>query len=112
MQPSGREAADWLCESHGANLPSAVFFANTLMAVGGLAGLYDRGIRVPQDMAVASFDHIELFEDYRPRLTSVGNSPAELGHQAATTLVERLNGLDEPPRRIAVPFSLRAFESA
>lgn len=112
LQPSGREAVRWLCEYHGADMPSAVLFGNSLMAIGGLTEFYDRKINVPKDIAVATFDHIAQHEDIRPRLTTVGNSPAELGRQAAETLVERLNGLEGDPRKIRVPCILQAHETA
>ena len=112
LQPSGRAAVAWLCEEHGHDMPSAVFFANSLMAIGALTECYDRKIRIPEDIAVATFDQVAQLEDVRPRLTTVGNSPAELGRRAVSMLQERLNGLDEPPRKFTVPCFLQAFDTA
>lgn len=53
---SGHDAIDWLVKTHGRNLPTAIFFASSRMARGGLAALADRGISVPGDIAVASYD--------------------------------------------------------
>lgn len=113
LQPSGREAVRWLYEAHAGKLPSAVFFANSLMAIGALTEFYDRGLRVPQDMAVATFDDIAQLEYVRPRLTTVGNSPAALARAATRMLTERLSGSVGPePRSEIVPCILQVHETA
>jgi DNA-binding LacI/PurR family transcriptional regulator len=92
LAPSGGEAVDWLLDVHGGNLPSAVFFANYLMALGGLAAFHDRGIRVPEDLAVAVFGDQPQMDYVRPRLTRVGNTPSALAERATAMLLERLSG--------------------
>lgn len=39
--------------------PDAVLCSNKLLAIDALRALYERGIRVPDDVAVAGFDDIE-----------------------------------------------------
>ena len=113
LEPSGREAVRWLLTTHGRKLPSAVFFANYLMALGGLAEFYDRDIRIPDDIAVGVFDDLPQLEYVRPRLTRVGNSPAELARRAVRMLLERLGKqVDGPARTEIVPCHLLEFESA
>jgi len=113
LAPSGREAAIWLLENHRRNPPSAIFFANYLMASGALAEFYDRGIRVPEDIAVAVFGDQPQLEYVRPKLTRVGNSPAALAKRATEMLLERLGGeYDGPPRTEIVPCFLREFDTA
>jgi DNA-binding LacI/PurR family transcriptional regulator len=113
LAPSGREAVRWLLEKHGANLPSAVFFANYLMASGALTEFYDHGIRVPEDIAVAVFDQLPQLEYVRPKLTRVGNSPTVLAGRAAEMLIERLAGKFEgAPRTEIIPCELTPFDTA
>lgn len=113
LQPSGRDAVRWLFETHGQELPTAVFFANSLMAIGALAEFYDRGIKVPGNIAVATFDAIAQLEYVRPRLTTVGNSPEVLARTATRMLLDRLGGGDQPaPRREIIPCVLTAYETA
>jgi DNA-binding LacI/PurR family transcriptional regulator len=113
LPPSGREAAKWLIENHGGRLPTAVLFANHLMASGALAEFYDRGIKVPDDIAVAVFDDLPELEYVRPRLTRVGVSPRVLAQRASAMLIRRLNEeSDEPPRTEVVPCVLREFDTA
>ena len=113
LEPSGRAAVEWLLEEHRGNMPSAIFFANYLMSMGGMPALYDHGIRVPDDIAVAAFDDLPQFEYVRPRLTRVGNSPAALVERAVPMLFERLSKQYlGPPRTETVPCHLLAFDSA
>ena len=113
LEPSGEAAVGWLVETHGKNLPSAVFFANYLMALGGLSAFFDRGIRIPEDIAVGVFDDLPQLEYVRPRLTRVGNSPAELARRAVAMLSDRLaKRADGPPRTEIVPCHLLEFDSA
>ena len=79
-------------DSMATDLPSAIFFANYLMASGALAEFHDHGIRVPDDIAVAVFDDLPQLEYVRPRLTRVGNSPTALASRATEMLLERLTG--------------------
>jgi DNA-binding LacI/PurR family transcriptional regulator len=111
--PSGLAAIDWLFQSHAGRLPSAIFFANYLMAIGGLAGLRDRGLSVPGDMAVGVFGDMSAMEFTRPRLTRVGVSPARLAHRAASILVERLtNTYQGGPRHEVLESTLVVSDSA
>jgi DNA-binding LacI/PurR family transcriptional regulator len=113
LAPSGREAVTWLLEKHGGNLPSAVFFANYLMASGALTEFYDHGIRVPDDIAVAVFDQLPQLEYVRPKLTRVGNSPTALAGRATEMLIERLAGKFEgPPRTEIIPCELTPYDTA
>jgi LacI family transcriptional regulator len=113
LQPSGRAAVDWLYAEHGRDLPSAIFFANSLMAIGALTEFYDRRVSIPGDIAVATFDDIAQLEYVRPRLTTVGNSPAVLARTATSMLLDRLAGKAEgPPRTEIVPCILQRHETA
>jgi DNA-binding LacI/PurR family transcriptional regulator len=113
LPPSGREAVKWLLDTHRNQMPTAVLFANHLMATGGLAEFHDRGIRVPDDIAVTVFDDLPELEYVRPRLTRVGVSPRVLAERASAMLISRLNGeRDGPPRTEVVPCVLREFDTA
>ena len=113
LAPSGLAAVDWLLGQHGGDLPTGIFFANYLMALGALAGLRDRGISVPGDIAVGVFGDVPVMDFVRPRLTRVGVAPAELARRAAARLIERLSGAyTGPPRHEVVESPLRVFDSA
>jgi DNA-binding LacI/PurR family transcriptional regulator len=67
--------------------PTAIFYANDIMAVAGLTVLADNGLRVPDDVAVAGFDDIQLASHTSPTLTTVSCDYRALGRTAADLLL-------------------------
>lgn len=70
--------------------PDSIFTANSLMAMGALKGLHDLGLRVPEDVALISFDDVPWAENLCPPLTAVNQPGYELGQQAVDLLLHRL----------------------
>ena len=113
LPPSGYEGVEWLLERPTDERPDAIFFSSSLMAQGGLAALFDRGIRIPDDIAVATFGGWEHFDYVRPRVTRVGNDPTLLADRAVTMLLDRLGGsFDGEPRSEVLDCSLKIFDTA
>jgi LacI family transcriptional regulator len=77
------------------NPPTAIWAVNDLLAMGALRAIHERGLRVPDDVALAGFDDIDLAEQLTPPLTTVHMPAHELGRRAAQLLLDRL----EDPRR-------------
>jgi len=70
-----------------------VFAVTDDMALGALAGLRERGLRVPEDVGVAGFDDISTLRDVVPKLTTVHvalNAVAQEAVYRATTTDEVL----------------------
>jgi DNA-binding LacI/PurR family transcriptional regulator len=84
---AGGAAAIEAMLQRGGVLPEALFVFNDIMAVGVLHALRMRGLRVPVDMAVVGFDGIALGAFTTPTLTTVDHPRAELGRQAAASLI-------------------------
>ncbi|MCG8653452.1 MAG: LacI family transcriptional regulator [Pirellulales bacterium] len=113
LAPSGAAAVDWLMDEHGHDLPSVVFFANLLMAFGGIAALHDRGLDIPSDIKVALFGDHTPVEFIRPKLTRVGIAPAKLARIAVDMLMERLEGrFAGPARSLVIDPKMQLGESA
>lgn len=69
----------------------AVFAANDLMAAGALAALRERGLRVPQDVAVVGFDDMaSVVERIDPPLTTVRQDVEEMGRLMVRLLMRLL----------------------
>lgn len=74
----------------------AIFCGNDLIARGAVDRLRERGVRVPDDVAVVGFDNWDIIaEGTRPPLTSVDQNLRALGHLAATKLLARIDGEQE-----------------
>ncbi len=86
---------------------ACVFAVNDVMAVGAMAALRDRGLRLPQDMAVAGFDDIATLRDVTPGLTTVRLPLGEIGEAAFALVTLPQSGLRRL-RRIKGEVVLRA----
>ncbi len=67
--------------------PTALFAANDAMAIGALAALKERGIRVPEDVSLAGFDDVPIIRYLSPPLSSIRTPITDLGAGAAERLL-------------------------
>ncbi|NEE49905.1 LacI family transcriptional regulator, partial [Streptomyces sp. SID8455] len=108
-QAEGARAANVLLdrsEGTGVERPQAMLFVNDQMAVGALQALEQRGVRVPEDIAVTGFDGIPLSRIVRPPLTTVRQPIRQLGEQAVELLVQRLADPGRAPVSLELPVSV------
>jgi LacI family transcriptional regulator len=66
--------------------PDAVFAANDMMALGAMSLVRERGLRVPDDVALVGFDNVPMTELTTPGLTTMAMPMRELGDAAARLL--------------------------
>ncbi|WP_320774472.1 substrate-binding domain-containing protein [Streptomyces sp. CRN 30] len=83
----------------------AVLACSDVLAADALRLLTERGVRVPEDVAVVGFNDSPEARLGDPPLTSVALPFAELGALAVDTLVARLRGT-RPPDRTTIPATL------
>jgi DNA-binding LacI/PurR family transcriptional regulator len=92
--------------------PTALVVADDLMAFGILRTLEELGISVPEEMAMVSFNNIMLTEVSRPSLSTVDINIHQLGFYAAKSLIEKIENVEEPSKRIIVPHEVIYRESS
>jgi DNA-binding LacI/PurR family transcriptional regulator len=94
----GAMAMAWLLD-HGA-VPDAVFCFNDALALGALRTLLQRGIRVPEDIALAGFDDVEDARFCTPTLTTIAPDKRRIAELALGLLDTRISfarlGTGEP----------------
>jgi LacI family transcriptional regulator len=84
--------------------PTALFAANNFLAIGALNALREMGLRVPDDMALVSFDDLPAALVTFPFLTVASQPAYEMGCRATRRLIERLENLaDDECREIILP---------
>jgi DNA-binding LacI/PurR family transcriptional regulator len=66
----------------------AVFAGNDQMALGVLQAANQRGLRIPQDLAVVGFDDQPEAAYYCPSLTTIRQPLVEMGSRAVDVLEE------------------------
>jgi LacI family gluconate utilization system Gnt-I transcriptional repressor len=96
-----------------AELPDcdAVFFCNDDLAHGALFHCQREGIAVPGRVAVAGFNDLPASHLMVPSLTTVETPRYQIGHQAASLLLDLIAGKTPPARSIDLGFTLRERES-
>lgn len=70
--------------------PTAIFFANDLMAIGAYKALYEMGYKVPDDISIIGHDDIEFSSYIIPPLTTMKLSEYNLGYYAADILIKSI----------------------
>lgn len=68
--------------------PTAVFAASDRLAIGGLAAIKEKGLRVPRDISLVGFDDVEFASYCDPPLTTVRVPAKEMGALAVKVLHE------------------------
>lgn len=95
--------------------PTAVFVTFDLLAAGALQAIYERGLRVPDDISVVGFD--DTYAPYlTPPLTAVRNPMLDMGRHAARMVFQRLEGGEdgevETGKRLPMELVVRASTAA
>jgi LacI family transcriptional regulator len=76
-------------------LPEAVLAANDMVALGVMRYFAERGVRIPDQIALVGFDDIDFAGMLPVPLTTVRQHPLEIGHKAAELLLDLVEGRRE-----------------
>lgn len=82
------------CDLVRAGVPTAIFAANDMIALGVMRALYETGLRVPHDVSVIGVDDVPGASQFIPPLTTIHHQFARMGRQIIATLLAAINGAD------------------
>jgi DNA-binding LacI/PurR family transcriptional regulator len=88
----------------------AIFAANDQMAIAAMKVILKRGLRIPEDVAVAGFDNLVMASMVTPSLTTVQYPIYQMGYRAMQMLVECARGQDGP-RKVELETKLMVRQS-
>jgi LacI family transcriptional regulator len=131
MPPTGRACTHAFLELPAGKRPTAIFAGSDYMAYGAISAIEQRGLRVPEDVAVVGFDDNPSSAHMAPALTTVRQPFYEMGRRACEVLLalvdapRSVNGLNhhnnwmpgansslfDEPIRIKMPTSFIVRES-
>jgi DNA-binding LacI/PurR family transcriptional regulator len=86
--------------------PRAVFAANDMMAIGAMRAIREKGLRVPEDVALVGGDDIPLAHYVCPALTTIRQPMDVIGSMAVQMLLDHIakakesEGPPEPFERV------------
>ncbi len=93
------------------NLPTAIFAAGDMFAVGAMKALREKKLQVPGDVAIVGYNNIDVANFTQPTLTSVSTPIQELGEKSAELLLKLVNREPVAQRKIVLPSRLIVRES-
>ena len=92
--------------------PTAVFAYSDLVALGAIRAATERGLRVPEDLAVIGYDDIEDGRYSTPTISTIAPDKAGIAAAAVDRLLERIElRNDLPGKEIVCPYALIPRES-
>jgi LacI family transcriptional regulator len=81
---------------------SAVIGANIFMTIGAIRALRRQGRRIPDDVALVSFNDLDLAAEIDPFLTALSHPIYTMGRIAMGLLLDRIQHRDSGPVRDVV----------
>jgi LacI family gluconate utilization system Gnt-I transcriptional repressor len=92
----------------GAAPPDAIFFAGDVLAAGALFECQRRGWPVPERVALAAFDDIDMLRHAVPPITTLRLPREEIGRRSAEVLLDRIQGRSD--ERVAVDLGFEIIQ--
>ncbi len=88
-----------------------VFCTNDDIAIGTILSAQQRGIKVPEQLAVVGYNALDIGQTISPKLTSVDTPRFEIGKKSAELLIARLKGEEQPEWVVDMGYEITAGES-
>ena len=88
---------------NGKDYPTAFFLCNNLSEAGFLKAVYERGLRIPEDIAFTAFDKLSNQDVLGLPFSFLERNIQEMGEQGARLLFRRLDQPKKETERIVIP---------
>ena len=90
----------------GSVLPTAMFCANDMMAIGAMRAIKEKGLKVPGDIAIVGFDDVEAASLVEPSLTTIRPPLEDIGIKAIELIKSRIKDPQKPAEEIILKTKL------
>lgn len=110
LQDSGYHAISMMLERP--NRPTALVVTDDLIAFGIMRGLYDLNYKVPDDLAIVSFNNVSISELTTPPLTTIDIGIYQLGYTATQMLIKKINEEEIHQKSVIIPHRLVLRQSS
>lgn len=81
---------------------TAIFTGNNLLTLGALRAIHERGLSIPDQIALVAYDEMDWMFVMQPPLTVVAQPIYEMGAQAAKLVFDRIANPEMPPVNIVL----------
>lgn len=86
----------------GGRMPDAVLAANSELALGALRCLYERRLRVPDDVSIICYEDSSLCGNISPAMSAINIQKELIGCTALSFLLNRINAPALPARSVVI----------
>ncbi|OAS86847.1 MULTISPECIES: LacI family DNA-binding transcriptional regulator [Metabacillus] len=93
------------------NLPEAFFIGSDSMSIGAMRALREANLKVPEEIAIASFNDVQMARFASTPLTTVKVYTEQMGRTSIQLLLDRIAGR-ELPLKVTVPTKLIVRDSS
>lgn len=90
--------------------PTALVISDDVMAIGAIEAIKEKGLKIPEEIEIISFNNIPMAEIINPSITSVDINAYTLGYEASNLLIEKIKGTSDK-KKIIVPTELHVRET-
>jgi len=87
-------------------IPTAIFAAGDLYAIGAMRAVFDHGLRVPEDIAIVGYNNIDVSAYIEPKLTTINTPMYEMGVLSMQMLKKLIHNEPVSEQRIILPTEL------
>jgi LacI family transcriptional regulator len=87
-------------------IPEAVFVTGDEAAIGAINAIFDKGLKVPEDISVAGFNDVKIAKMYRPKLTTVYQPLYDMGAVAMRMVIKMINKEPLEDKTIELPYKI------
>ena len=92
--------------------PDAFFTVNSMLAAGALQAIRERNLRIPDDIALVTFDETTWASLVQPAITLIAQPTYEIGKTAAELLLQRIANPGRPTRQVILKGQLQVRGSS
>ncbi|MCH5716312.1 substrate-binding domain-containing protein [Niabella hibiscisoli] len=90
----------------------ALVFATNSISVQALKVIHSRGIKVPDDLRIISFDESDTFEFFYSTITYIKQNLNEISEKAVQLLIKNINTSAPKTAKVIVPSSIVLGQSS
>lgn len=88
----GKQAMEEIIES--GDLPTAIFIAGDIMALGAVQACYESNIRIPDDISFIGFDNVKMLDWITPALTTIAQDYNTIARSCCDILIDAIKHKD------------------
>ena len=92
--------------------PDAFFTVNSMLAAGALQAIRERNLRIPDDIALVTFDETTWASLVQPAITLIAQPTYEIGKTATELLLQRIAEPGRPTRQVILKGQLQVRGSS